>query len=101
MIQASKDNKLDNLVPNDDNEMTLNDIDLNYFIDYKYGDYDFVIEVYRDLMMFSIVKEYKQRKRYNISQLLIKDNPINITELLNRKNNGQPKKKEEEDQIPE
>ena len=81
--------------------MTLNDIDLNYFIDYKYGDYDFVIEVYRDLMMFSIVKEYKQRKRYNISQLLIKDNPINITELLNIKNNGQPKQKEEEDQIPE
>ena len=55
------------MTPKEENEITLNDIDLNYFVDYKYGDYDFVVEVYRDLMMFSMVKEYKQRKRYNIS----------------------------------
>lgn len=66
MIQQSKDNKV-TVSEEDENEMTLNDIDLNYFIDYKYGDYDFIVEVYRDLMMFSIVKEYKQRKKYNIS----------------------------------
>lgn len=69
MIQTSKDNKVTYITPKEENEMTLNDIDINYFVDYKYGDYDFVVEVYRDLMMFSIVKEYKQRKRYNISQL--------------------------------
>ena len=30
-----------------------------FFVDYKYADFDFVVEVYRDLLVFSIVKEYK------------------------------------------
>ena len=58
-IERSKDFKETELVPREEIELTLNDIDLNYFIDYKYGDYDFVVEVYRDLMMFGLVKEYK------------------------------------------
>jgi hypothetical protein len=67
MIELTKEHKVNYLVPKEEDEINLNDINLNYFIDYKYGDYDFIVEVYRDLMMFSIVKEYKQRKRYNIS----------------------------------
>ena len=34
-------------------------IDVTWHLDYKYADYDFIIEVFRDIMMFSIVKEYK------------------------------------------
>ena len=41
----------------------------SFNIDFKAADYDILIEVFRDLMMFSIVKEYKQRKKYNLSAL--------------------------------
>lgn len=42
--------------PTDD---PLSKIPYSFSIDYKEGDFDFVIEVFRDLLMFSIVKEYK------------------------------------------
>ena len=42
-----------------DEPVTLKDIDYSYNTDYKNADFDFVLEVFRDLMMFSIVKEYK------------------------------------------
>jgi hypothetical protein len=41
-------------------------IEVAFSTDYKNADFEFVIEVFRDLMMFSVVKEYKQRKKYNV-----------------------------------
>ena len=67
MIEESIEAKPVNISGTEDNELA--NIEVNYFIDYRYGDYDFIVEVFRDLLMFSIVKEYKQRKKYNISQL--------------------------------
>ena len=52
-------------------------------------------------MMFSIVKEYKQRKRYNISQLLIKDKPVSISELLNKKEQKEENGTKEKEEMPE
>lgn len=60
-------------------------IGVNYHLDYKYADYDFIIEVFRDIMMFSIVKEYKQRKRYNFQQLMTNEAPIDISQLNAKK----------------
>ena len=65
MIQESIETKPVNIGGTNSNDYA--NISVNYFIDYRYGDFDFIVEVFRDLLMFSIVKEYKQRKRYNIS----------------------------------
>ena len=51
-----------------DQDDKINDFnyDVTHHTDYKYGDYDFVLEVYKDLMMFGIVKGYKDNKKYNL-----------------------------------
>lgn len=40
-------------------------------IDYNSADFDILFEVYRDMLMFGIVKNYKDRKKYNLQQLQI------------------------------
>ena len=44
-------------------------IQVDFSIDLKDADFDVVIEVFRDLMLFSIVKQYKQRKKYNCKMI--------------------------------
>ncbi len=44
----------------------IEEIEITQHIDYKYGDYDFIIEVYKDIMMFGILKDYKSLKKYNL-----------------------------------
>lgn len=45
-------------------------LEISFSTDYKAADFDFIIEVFRDLMLFSIVKHYKQRHKYNVKQLM-------------------------------
>ena len=40
--------------------------EINFYTEYQYADYDFLIEVYRDIMMFGICKDYKTLKKYNL-----------------------------------
>ena len=44
-------------------------VDLTSHIDFKFADYDMLIEVYRDVMVFALCKEYKTLRKYNLQQL--------------------------------
>ena len=46
---------------------------IHYWTDLKNADFDFVIEVYRDILMFGIVPAYKANKKYNLQQLAMGD----------------------------
>ena len=35
-------------------------------IDYNSADFTIIFEVYRDMLMFGITKNYKDRKKYNL-----------------------------------
>ena len=41
-------------------------VDLSSHIDFKFADYDMLIEVYRDVMVFAVCKEYKTLRKYNL-----------------------------------
>jgi hypothetical protein len=41
-------------------------VDLNYYIDYKNADVDFLIEIYRDLQAFAICPGYKNNNKFNL-----------------------------------
>ena len=44
-------------------------MDLSSHIDFKFADYDLLLEVYRDVMVFAACKQYKERRKYNLQQL--------------------------------
>ena len=45
------------------------EVGVEYYIDLKTGDYDCLLEVYRDILMVGMVRHYKLLKKYNLQQL--------------------------------
>jgi len=70
MMQKVCNDQSEDATKNEDDVSQDDGLEISYSTDLKNADYDFVIEVFRDLMLFSIVKKYKERHRYNIRQIM-------------------------------
>jgi len=60
-------------------------IPVEHYTDYRSGDYDILVEIFKDILMLGIVRKYKLTRKYNLEQLQApSENPSDLHLDLNK-----------------